>query len=224
MTISVSDVAHTSYTDGVTAEIRYLAHDSHQNRLYLAPGKHLSTARYESDTSTVGSARNRAGGFSLDENGFTLVQHRSAATDFYENDEVEGICVPEALEIVKRLSSAALVLSNGLARRRASVDPHTSQPAAGEMHVDVHPVWAEQSAARIRSKHGMAAQTFRPRSTRASAAPSVRFWTPFSRSERISTSWVRAPRLTQRQIWRRDRSRLLCPRSSDQNSSATANG
>jgi len=57
----------------------------------------------------------RRGKFSLDENGFTFVQHRTAVRDFLDADELKRVYYPEVSELIKRHSGA----------RRAVVFDHT---------------------------------------------------------------------------------------------------
>jgi len=69
--------------DHVTATLNYLAPGSVRNRLYVAPGDHLSTTRYDPRTVRIANGRGRRDDFTLDRTGFALVDHHSAVAFFY---------------------------------------------------------------------------------------------------------------------------------------------
>jgi len=48
--------------------------------------------------------------FSLDENGFVLVQHRTAVRDFFDKAELERVYYPEVSELIRSVSGAARVI------------------------------------------------------------------------------------------------------------------
>jgi len=54
---------------------------------------------------------NAAGELHLDTNGFILLKHRSAVTDFHDSDEVKRVYYPEMCELVRRETGADLVLT-----------------------------------------------------------------------------------------------------------------
>ena len=57
----------------------------------------------------------RGGKFSLDENGFTFVEHRTAVRDFLDADELKRVYYPEVSQLIKTLAGA----------KRAHVFDHT---------------------------------------------------------------------------------------------------
>lgn len=125
--------------DSVSATLNYVAPESSRNRLYVAPGAHLTTTRYAPRTVTIADGRPFLGGFSLDTSGFTLLNHRSEVTSFDDPSQLDDVYVPEARELVKRATGADRVAVIGWVIRRAGGDLRGAQPPAPDVHVDVHP-------------------------------------------------------------------------------------
>lgn len=48
--------------------------------------------------------------FSLDENGFVFVEHRTAVRDFFDADELTAVYYPEVQELIKRIAHASRVV------------------------------------------------------------------------------------------------------------------
>jgi hypothetical protein len=63
----------------------------------------------------IENGRVARGDFSLDENGFVLVEHRTAVKDFFDKSELETVYYPEVAALLKSLSGA----------KRAHVFDHT---------------------------------------------------------------------------------------------------
>jgi len=124
---------------GVRASLNYVAPWSARNRLYVAPGAHLTTTEYDPHVVTIANGRPRAGEFSLDENGFTFVRHDSAVRDFSDTAELDGTYTDEAVSLVKRLTGADLVVSEGWVLRRSGTELNGAQPPAPDVHIDLHP-------------------------------------------------------------------------------------
>ena len=55
----------------------------------------------------IADGRSRA--FSLDENGFTLIEHRTAVRDFFDKAELEAVYYPEICALVRTISGAKRV-------------------------------------------------------------------------------------------------------------------
>jgi hypothetical protein len=51
----------------------------------------------------------RNGRFSLDENGFVFVEHKTAVRDFFDNDELEKTYYPEVAALIRKMSGAKRV-------------------------------------------------------------------------------------------------------------------
>jgi hypothetical protein len=125
--------------DGVRATLNYLAPDSVRNRLYVAPGGHMTTTRYAPQQVWVANGRNRLDDFGLDRSGFALLDHRSAVADFADSEQLDQVYVGEALDLVRQVTGADEVLSLGWVIRRAGTDLKGAQPPASDVHVDLHP-------------------------------------------------------------------------------------
>jgi hypothetical protein len=132
-----------------------------RGRLYVAPGAHLSTTKLEPHAVLIADGRPHAAEFSLDRNGFMLVSHSSAVSDFRDAAEVDRVYVAQAIAEVQRLTGADLVVSTGWVIRSAAEDTQGAQPPASDVHVDVHPDRADASFGRIRARHGLQDETFR---------------------------------------------------------------
>jgi hypothetical protein len=124
---------------GVSATLNYLAPGSVRNRLYVAPGGHVTTTRYAPRAVWIANGRPRRDDFGLDRSGFALLDHRSAVTDFGDGGELDRIYVAEATDLVRRVTGADEVVSLGWVIRRAAERRGGAQPPAADVHVDVHP-------------------------------------------------------------------------------------
>ena len=88
--------------DGVTgdaalsATLNYLRPGSTRNRLYVAPGGHLTTTEYAPTTVTITNGRPHVDDFGLDRSGFTLLRHTSAVGDFGDPAQLDGTYAAEA--------------------------------------------------------------------------------------------------------------------------------
>jgi hypothetical protein len=166
------EAAPRAGSDGVLATLNYLAPGSTMNRLYVAPGAHLATTRLEPHLVRIRNGRPRHDEFSLDRTGFTLVSHETKVRDFRDPDEVDRVYAGEAVSVLQQLTGADLVVSSGWVIRSAGDTRQGAQPAASDVHVDVHPDRAAASFARIRARHGTTG-TFR-------RAVYTSFWRAFS--------------------------------------------
>ena len=54
-------------------------------------------------------ARRRARAFSLEENGFVFVEHKTAVKDFFDKNELEQVYYPEVAALIQKLSGAKRV-------------------------------------------------------------------------------------------------------------------
>lgn len=143
----------------VSATLNYLDPGSACNRLYVAPGAHMATTKYEPHVVPIVNGRPYRHHFSLDENGFTLAEHRSAVSDFGDAAEVNRVYVPEATGLVGQLTGADHVVSLGWVRRHAAADTRGAQPPAPDVHVDMHP---DRAAGRFASVHSAMGKPGRP--------------------------------------------------------------
>jgi hypothetical protein len=124
--------------DGVWGTVNYLAPDSVVNRLYIAPGDYLGTARYEPHRVSIGNARACRGEFTLDGTGFTLVEHDSAVEGIADKDALDEVYTPETLDLVRQVTGADQVISLGWMLRRTTADRHGALPPAPDVHSDLY--------------------------------------------------------------------------------------
>jgi hypothetical protein len=118
----------------IEASIRYVVkgesavfYPAERERSYWPPDDHVMT---------VTDARPFAAELSVARNGFTLLRHRSAVRDFFDESQIEAVLVPEVTELAMQLNGARRVLVFGPVAR--TDDPATRQgrlPSFGA-HVD----------------------------------------------------------------------------------------
>ncbi|MBO0804445.1 MAG: hypothetical protein J2P25_15390 [Nocardiopsaceae bacterium] len=123
----------------VSATLNYLAPGSERNRLYVAPGAHMTTTKYAPRRVTITDGWPRRGDFGLDTSGFTMLEHRSEVTDFDDPRQLDEVYVPEATDLVRRATGADHVAVIGWVIRRAGGELRGAQPPAPDVHVDMHP-------------------------------------------------------------------------------------
>jgi hypothetical protein len=128
----------------VEAELNYLAPMAARPR-YLAyepdPGEPRSNMTHEAHRVRIHDMRPIASEISLDEQGFELVEQRSAVRDFWDEDEVRGVYYPEAERLIAEATGASrvFIFDHTLRRRVAGTTDRMAtmprQPAA-RVHVD----------------------------------------------------------------------------------------
>ena len=147
--------------DYVVADMSYLADGSFINRRFAAPGIEANTGRYENHQVKIRNARPFRDRFTLDAAGFTLIDHKSAVKNFYDNDEVGRIYPGEVVAAMKKLTGATSVATQGWMVRnsgdlskflkpKAGYSHHGGvQPPAADAHVDYLPDVADRNAKMI---------------------------------------------------------------------------
>ena len=125
--------------DAVSATLNYLRPGSKRNRLYVAPGGHLTTTEYAPTEVTVTNGRPHIGDFGMDRSGFTLLRHTSAVSDFDDTAQLDGTYAAEACKLVKQTLGADEIVPIGWVLRRANKALDGAQPPASDVHVDMHP-------------------------------------------------------------------------------------
>lgn len=93
----------------VKAELNYLAPSRERPRTYTydpPAGEPRTTTVNEPHRVVISDARPILSEVSLDEEGFGLVQHRSAVRDFYDDEEVKRVYYPEAERLLKEQTGA----------------------------------------------------------------------------------------------------------------------
>jgi hypothetical protein len=95
----------------------------------------------EARTVRIADARDFAEPPSLEREGFALVEHKSAVSDFRDRDQVEGLYLREIAELIKSVSGADLVLSSPgpvgrYVDRNNEAKAADTAPAARFVHTD----------------------------------------------------------------------------------------
>jgi hypothetical protein len=151
-------VTDTTHVQTVGGELNYLAPESKILRRFTAPGVSVNTGSYRSYVMPIHNGRPLAGQFALDRNGFALIEHSSAVTDFTDREEVERVYVPEVAEFVRSYTGATRVAAmRWMMRRSAAPGEHASQPQAASVHNDYSVAgarWAAESSYESRFPDG----------------------------------------------------------------------
>jgi hypothetical protein len=135
---------HTDLLRGVKSELNYLAPTRERPRTYTydpPAGAARTTVVSEPHPIVIRDARPLLPQLSLDEEGFALVQHKSATRDFYDDEEVKRVYYPEAVQLLKGLTGADRVhIFDHTVRRRVpgSDDRRANAPRqpVPRVHVD----------------------------------------------------------------------------------------
>ena len=85
----------------VAGELNYLSPGSTVLRRFTAPGASVNTGAYEPHTVEIRNARPVQDSFRLDVQGFEIVRHPSAVTDFTDKEELDAVYIPEVVEFVR---------------------------------------------------------------------------------------------------------------------------
>jgi hypothetical protein len=132
--MTVSDTTHIQTVPG---ELFYLAPESTVLRRFTAPGNSVNTGTYRPHVMPIHNGRPICDQFTLDRNGFEIVDHHSAVADFTDRDEVDRIYPAEVADFVKSYTGADRVATLGwMLRRAAAPKEHASQPQAALVHDD----------------------------------------------------------------------------------------
>jgi hypothetical protein len=142
---TVTDAANIQSVPG---ELFYLAPESTVLRRFTAPGTSVNTGIYRSYVMPVHNGRPIHERFTLDRNGFEILDHRSEVSDFTDREEVGRVYAGEVADFLRSYTGADRVVTLGAMLRR-SADPaeHASQPQAALVHDDFSVVGARERAA-----------------------------------------------------------------------------
>lgn len=140
-------VTDTTHVQIVPGELSYLAPESTVLRRFTAPGNSVNTGIYRSYVMPVHNGRPVSDRFTLDRNGFEIIEHRSEVTDFTHREEVDRVYVGEVADFVKSYTGADRVATLGwMLRRSEAPGEHASQPQAALVHDDFSVVGARERA------------------------------------------------------------------------------
>ena len=155
-------------------------------RRYVASGVEIDTFRTDPRAVPVRNARVLERPLTLDSAGITLVNHRSAVRDFFDNEEVGRVYPAEVEAAVRDLTGAQRAASSGWMIRTADEQDRerrrTSrylggkggvQPPGSQVHIDQDPTRAPRTAKQLYAK------TF-PDGPGYSRFISCSFWRAFS--------------------------------------------
>lgn len=132
---------------GICASIRY-AHPTEPAGYLVATAHASSTTSLVAHDSFVANARLMAHNCTLEREGFALVHHSTAVTDFLDVRQVDNIYVPEIEALVTRLTGATrVIVFHKLGRYEGGEAIGRRQPA-GNAHIDYDEssfrLWARQ--------------------------------------------------------------------------------
>lgn len=127
----------------VVADMNYLVPmvERPRNYAYDPPaGVSRTNAEHEAHAVKISDARPIAGQVSLDANGFSLIDHRSAVKDFFDDEEVRRVYYPEIERIVKEATGAYRVhVFDHTTRRRvpdAESQANAPRQPVRRVHID----------------------------------------------------------------------------------------
>jgi hypothetical protein len=147
--------------DHVWASLNYLAPGSVRNRLYVAPGDHLSTTQYDPRIAPIANGRVCRDEFTLDRAGFALVDHHSVVTDFADASVLDRVYTAETVSLVLQLTGADEVVSLGWRLRRSAAERNGALPPAPDVHVDLHTAQVARRYAEINAKSALPERAYR---------------------------------------------------------------
>jgi hypothetical protein len=114
----------------------------------------VNTGTYRAYEMPVPDGRPVRDQFTLDRNGFAMVGHASAVTDFTDRDEVERVYTGEVAGFVTSYTGADLVATLGWTlRRSAAPGENASQPQAALVHDDYSVAGARRRAEAAYAAH-----------------------------------------------------------------------
>jgi len=132
----------------VTGELSYLAPESTVLRRFTAPGASVNTGTYLTYEMPIRDGRRVQDRFALDRNGFAIIGHTSAVTDFTSQEEVAEVYTGEVADFVRFYTGADRVATLGwVLRRSAAPSENRSQPQAANVHDDFSVAGARARAA-----------------------------------------------------------------------------
>jgi len=144
------------------AILRYLAPGDFVTRRYVRAGAEINTGEYRDYAAVVRDGMPIRDHFTLDTHGFVIGKGPSRVQDFWNRDEVDALYPYDAVEIIKTMTGADRVATQGwMIRTSADLSQRAQektqnyqhaggiQPPAGEAHVDYNQNTAHKAAARM---------------------------------------------------------------------------
>lgn len=109
----------------VEADLNYLLFTGERPRNYAIPapaGEPQRSGATDTRRVRIRDARRAKEHFTLDQNGFELLAHRSALTDFSNEQAIQDIYYPEAIALIRQVTGASKVVVFDHTRRFAQPD------------------------------------------------------------------------------------------------------
>jgi len=120
------------------------------------PVIHRAVARHAAQrpeaTAIVADGRPRQDDLTLDESGFTLVQHQTSVPGLDNPAVLDGAYTGESIALVRALTGADYVVSLGWLARRTTADRRGALPPAPDVHVDLHTTEIAHRYARVHAR------------------------------------------------------------------------
>jgi hypothetical protein len=120
--------------NGIETRINYVVRG--EKAVFCAADRDASYWPQDPHPVRIEDVRPIAGQLSFDRNGFVLLNEPTAVADFTAKAEVEGIYVPEIIDLVKRLTGAEKVITFGTVIRSDAPDMADGGLPAHGAHVD----------------------------------------------------------------------------------------
>src|SRR5262245_11994595 len=154
-------IARLPYVEGV---LNYLKPTADKPRTYafeLPSGGPLANAAYEPHTVRIRDVRPVAEQISLDREGFALVTHRSAVTDFGDEDQLRRIYYPESERLIAAATGGArVVVFDHTVRRRVPGKEDRQPGVPRQPSTRIHGDYSVKSGPqRVRDVMGEGAET-----------------------------------------------------------------
>jgi hypothetical protein len=108
------DGSITAALDSVVAPLNFMVPMAEKPVAYNyepPPGTRVRTGRSEEHQVAIRNARPLLERLSLDKEGFTLLHHQTAVTDFYDEEQIRQIYYPECERVMKKATGAARVVA-----------------------------------------------------------------------------------------------------------------
>lgn len=100
----------TTSTDEITTTLQY-ADARYEPGLFFAYEHESSTCRWVPQETTIRNARTQLNSPTFDRNGFQMVEHHTAVTDFYDEEQIRSTYRRETEELVQKLTGANKVIT-----------------------------------------------------------------------------------------------------------------
>jgi hypothetical protein len=165
MAVAAPDIEDSVRT--IETELTYLLPGTAINRRFVSAGVEVNTGKYAPYPTLIRDGRAIRNHFSLERQGFTLLDAPSEVLDFNDAAEVEAKYQAEVERYVQEATGASFVTAMGWMIRtsgdvasrqkpRAEGEAYTHragvQPPAGEVHVDTDPARQVKAAQRMYAK------------------------------------------------------------------------